>query len=209
MPALLALPDETLALVVLHCCDVTHVLSTSVTHSTFTLQGPSCLIMCTNKRLRDCGKKDPAWGEHLDNKRVVFLHSLCWERIRFYKRAWGSLQRAAVLGLSAAATQEHVLQKGGQSLKITAEFVRRKGNKCHIALDLYMCHPATTGLSAVKGNMYVDLPNAYATRPENRTNNQHHQMLAWERDRSEDLDNEFASLHKHFLQVGRPIFAYW
>jgi hypothetical protein len=43
--------------------------------------------MCTNKRLRDCGKKDPPWGEQLRNKRVAFLHSLYWERIRFYKRA--------------------------------------------------------------------------------------------------------------------------
>jgi hypothetical protein len=209
MSALLDLPDEALVLLVLKCCDVTHVMTKSATGSTSTLLGPSCLIMCTNKRLRDCGKKDPVFAERMTEKRTALLHAFFWTRIRFLSRAWGTVQRAAVLGLSAVAEQKHVLQKGGQSLTITAHFHRRKRNKCHIALELLMRDAASTGLCGVLANMHVDLPPAYATRPEKRTLKQKDEMQRWKRDRSSALDSQFAELNKRFVQVGRPIFAYW
>jgi len=205
----LDLPDEMLALVVLTCCDFKASWTRKATHSILTLEGPSCHILCTNKRLRDCGKKDPAWGEKLAEKRTAFLHGLFWLRVRFFSRAWGSLLRAANLGLSANAMQEHVFQKDGQSLKITAEFIRRKRNKCWIELELHMRDSDSTGLTAVKGSMDIDLPKAYATRPEKRRKNQQEEMRDWAYDRSAELDHEFAELHKHFVHAKRPIFAYW
>jgi hypothetical protein len=209
MSGLLDMPDEALVLVVLKCCDVTHVSSRSVTHSKYTLLGPSCLIMCTNKRFRDCCKKDPAWAEQLDSKRTAFFQTLFWSRVRFLSRSWGAVQRAAVLGLAARETQEHVLQKDGQSMQITANFVMRKGNKFHIALELYMCIPNSTGVVGVRANMHIDLPKAYATTPQKRTLAHQHEMRSWMSDRSGALDCQFAELNKHFVQVGHPIFAYW
>jgi hypothetical protein len=209
MSTLLDMPDEALVLVVLKCCDVTHAITKSATHSTYTLLGPSCLIMCTNKRLRDCCKKDAAWAEQLDSKRTCFFQTLFWSRVRFLSRAWGAVQRAAVLGLAARETQEHVLQKDDQSMKITAEFVRRKRNKCHLALELYMCVPNSTGVVGVRANLHIDLPKAYATKPEKRTLKQQDEMRSCMSDRSSVLDYQFAELNKHFVQVGRPIFAYW
>jgi hypothetical protein len=189
---------------------MTSAVAISATHSTQTLLGPSCLLLCTNKRLRDCDKKDPAWATQLAAKRTALLRTgFVWTRIRFLSRAWDCVQRTAVLGLSAAATQEHVLQAGGQSLTITAHFHRRKRNKCHISFDLHMRDPARTGLCASSGHMHVDLPKAYATKPEKRTLKQQEEMRRWMRDRSSDLDNEFASLHHQFVQVGRRTFVFW
>jgi hypothetical protein len=207
--ALLGLPDEALVLVVLKCCDVRQVSTESATHCTCTLFGPSCLIMCTNKRLRDRCKKDHEWGEKMAEKRKCFFLALFWSRVRFLSRAWGAVQRSAVLGLAARETQEHVLQKDGQKLEIRAEFVRRKRNKCHIALELCMSHPNSTGVVGVRANLHIDLPKAYATKPEKRTQKQRNEMRGWMRDRSSEFDDEFAGMHKHFVQVGRPIFAYW
>jgi hypothetical protein len=75
---LLGLPDEALALIVWKCCDMTHTLTTSATQSTCTLLGPSCLIMCTNQRLRHCCWKEPGSVERMAAKRTAFLDSLFW-----------------------------------------------------------------------------------------------------------------------------------
>ncbi len=130
-------------------------------------------------------------------------------RVRFCSRAWVAVQRAAVLGLPARAEQKHVLQKGGQTLTICAEFVRRKGNKYHISLALHLQGDATTGLSGVLGHMHVPLPAAYATRSGLRTRQEHMEMRGWMRNRSDEVDKRFVELHKTFVEAGRPMFAFW
>lgn len=202
----LGLPDEALAVILLKCCDMTASLERSPTHSTQTLYGPSCLLLCTSKRLRDCCKKDLA--QELAAKRDAFFEALFWSRVRFLRRSWNSIQRAAIDGLSAAATQKHVLQKGGQSMEIEAHFIRRKRNKCHLYFDFRMRDVVVTGLSAVSSTEALDLPKAYATRPEKRNKKQQAQMRDWTRDRSVSFDQEFGELHKHFAHHGRPMFAY-
>jgi hypothetical protein len=206
---LLNLADDVLARVVWKCADATASFARTATGSTFKLTGPSWHIVCTSKRLRDCWKKDPAWAELLAGKRTAFLEGLFWSRVRFCSKAWGAVQRAAVLGLAARAEQVHVLQKGGQALTMTAEFVRRKGDECHIELALHIQGDATTGLNGALGHMHIDLPPAYATKPEKRTREQHMEMREWMRDRSAAVDKRFAELNKRFAEVGRPIFAYW
>jgi hypothetical protein len=137
------------------------------------------------------------------------LQTLFRTRIRFLSRAWAAVQRAAVLGPAARAEQVHVLQMGGQALRIAAEFVIRKRGRSHIELALHMQGDATTGLSGALGHMHIDLPPAYATKPEKRTREQHMEMREWMRDRSAAVDKRFAELNKRFAEVGRPIFAYW
>ena len=94
--------------------------------------------MCTNKRLRLCCWKDPGSPERMAEKRTAFLQTLFWTRTRFLSRAWAAVQRAAVLGPAARAEQVHVLQMGGQALRIAAEFVIRKRGKSHISLVLHL-----------------------------------------------------------------------
>jgi hypothetical protein len=209
MSAFLDMHDEALVMVVLKCCDVTHSLTKSATGSTWTVFGPSCLIMCTNKRLRDCGKKDPAWGEKMAEKRTALLQTLFWLRVEFITRAWAAVQRAAVLGPAARAEQVHVLKKGGQALTIAAEFVVRKRGKSHISLALHLQGDATTGLSGQLGHMHIDLPPAYATASGLRTRQEHNEMRGWTRTRTSAIDKQFVELHKGFVEAGCPIFALW
>ena len=207
---LLMLPDEALARVVWKCADATASFARTATGSTFTLTGPSWHIVCTSKRLRDCWKKDRQWAQLLAGKRTAFLEGLFWSRVRFLSKAWAAVQRAAVLGLAARAEQVHVLQKGGQALTMTAEFVRHdKRVKYHIELALHVQGDATTGLSGALGHAHINLPAAYATKPEKRTREQHMEMRGWMRDRSPALDKRFVELNKSFAEVGRPIFAFW
>jgi len=206
---LLNLPDDLLARVVWKCADATCSFARTATGSTFTLTGPSWHIVCTGKRLRDCWKKDRAWTELLAGKRTAFLEGLFWSRVRFCSKAWGAVQRAAVLGLAARAEQVHVLQKGGQALTIAAEFVVRKQGKSHISLALHLQGDATTGLSGQLGHMHIDLPPAYATASGLRTRQQHNEMRGWMSGRTSAIDKQFAELHKGFVEAGRPIFAYW
>ncbi len=165
--------------------------------------------MCTSKRLRDCGNKDPAFPAHLAAKRTAFLQTLFWTRVRFLSRAWGSIQRAVLLGLPVRADQVHVLQKDEQSMEITARFMSRKRNKSHIALYLSLRAPGATPPTGVLGHMDIDLPSVYATPAHKRTQRQHDEMCVWMRDRSPDVDDKFAELNQHFVDAGRPIFAYW
>jgi hypothetical protein len=119
------------------------------------------------------------------------------------------VERAAVLGPAARAEQTHVLQKGGQTLTICAEFVRCKGNKCHISLALQLRGDATDGLKGVLGHRHIDLPAAYATRSGMRSRQEHMEMRGWMRNRSAAVDKEFVELHQPFVEAGRPMFAFW
>jgi hypothetical protein len=119
------------------------------------------------------------------------------------------VQHAAVLGPTARAEQVHVMQMGGQALRIAAEFVIRKRGKSHIELALHLQGDATDGLSGALGHMHIDLPPAYATKPEKRTQKQNKEMQGWQRDRSSAIDKQFAELHQSFVEAGRVIFAYW
>jgi len=134
----------------------------------------------------------------------------CRSRQRFCGKAWNTVQRAAVLGLAARSEQKHVLQKDGQALTICAEFVRRKGNQCHISLALHLQGDHVgDGLSGVLGHMHINLPPAYATRPGLRSRQEHMEMRRWMRDRSGEVDKKFEELHKTFVEARRPIFAFW
>jgi len=199
----LNLPDESLEVLVSKCCVLGASGNNTKTNTTTVLHQPTCHILCTSKRLRAFG--------NIEAIRAEIFERLFWARVQFFSRVSHSINRAIASGLPADGTQMHVLQKGNMTMEVEVNpkiYINKSGRvrACMFNLTLSMRAKVSDGLTSVGTLKSIELPTAYATKPDRRTHRQKEQIGKRMLDRSADFSNDFETLTKDFHYVGRKMF---